>query len=229
MDFSKKYWQVIETEAELAQLKKEAEEFTYEQLALKYHTSKSKMYVVCHSRGVKAKRPERLKRPKRPKKEKVISEAQLIRHWANTYNQGRLRYVYYDMIRRCYNPKDKGYYRYGKRGITVCSEWKNNHLAFFRWAKESGYTQGLQLDRIDNDKGYYPDNCHWVTAKENSLNRCCTRWVEYNGEKHTLKRWADITGIEYQVLADRIYRYGWTIEKALTTDTKHDWIHNRKS
>lgn len=214
MDFSLPYWNVIETEEELEILKTEALKFTYEELAKRHNTSRSKMYVICQFKGIKAKRPKRLKEARH---KKVSEEDRELKRWASSFNAGRLRYVYYDMLKRCYNKEDHAYYRYGGRGITVCEEWKNNHLTFFKWAKENGYDKGLQLDRKDNGKGYSPANCRWVTARENVKNRNCTRWISFNGERHTLKEWAELTKIPYQVLSDRIYRYGWTIEKALTT------------
>lgn len=66
---------------------------------------------------------------------------------------------------------------YHDRGITVCEEW----LVFenFRdWALANGYSEEKQIDRIDNDKGYCPENCHWVTPKENMNNRRNTLRLE---------------------------------------------------
>ena len=149
---------------------------------------------------------------------KCLTEKGGIQTWARTYNKGRIRHVYYGMLKRCYDDKNKAYHRYGGRGITVCDEWKNDCRNFYLWAKENGYREGLTIDRIDNNKGYSPDNCRWTTYKVQSANRECTRWIEFNGERKTLKEWADTIGLSYNVLADRIYRYGWSVEKALTTD-----------
>ena len=65
---------------------------------------------------------------------------------------------------------EKVKHNYQDRGITVCDEW----LVFesFRdWALSHGYKEGFQIDRIDNDKGYCPENCRWVSPKENTNNR----------------------------------------------------------
>ena len=59
---------------------------------------------------------------------------------------------------------------YFHKGITVCEEWKHSREAFCKWAKNNGYKKGLQLDRIDNLKGYSPDNCRFVTSKINLEN-----------------------------------------------------------
>lgn len=61
--------------------------------------------------------------------------------------------------------------RYFDRGITVCDEWAKSTDAFIEWSLSNGYQDGLQIDRIDNDKGYSPENCRWITPKQNSRNR----------------------------------------------------------
>ena len=67
--------------------------------------------------------------------------------------------VWYDMRRRCNYENDANYERYGGRGITVCDEWNDDYVPFRNWALDNGYEQGLSIDRIDNNLGYYPDNC----------------------------------------------------------------------
>ena len=75
------------------------------------------------------------------------------------------------MKTRTTNPHSENYKNYGGRGITVCAEWLNDFAAFQRWALSHGYQDDLSIDRIDNDKGYSPDNCRWATAKEQRHNR----------------------------------------------------------
>src|ERR1035437_7855266 len=72
--------------------------------------------------------------------------------------------------RRCNDPKTQYYSIYGGRGIKVCKEW-NDFKIFHRWALENGYNYLLTIDRIDNDGGYEPSNCRWVTMAENNKNR----------------------------------------------------------
>lgn len=82
-----------------------------------------------------------------------------------------LHSVWTNMKTRCYNPKTWNFKNYGGRGIRVCDEWLNDFKSFHNWAIKNNYTQGLQLDRINNDGDYSPDNCRFVTAKENCQNR----------------------------------------------------------
>ncbi len=82
--------------------------------------------------------------------------------------------VLHSMKKRCYNSRHNSYVRYGGRGITICEQWLVDEDAFYRWAKSHGFKKGLQIDRIDNSKGYSPENCRFVTPAQNQHNtdRC---------------------------------------------------------
>lgn len=83
----------------------------------------------------------------------------------------KLYYVWQDMRKRCTNPNHHAYEYYGGRGITVCDEWLNSYEAFQEWALNNGYEQGLTIDRENNNEGYSPDNCRWVTMLVQSHNQ----------------------------------------------------------
>lgn len=90
----------------------------------------------------------------------------------------RLRRIWGDMKAGC-NDKNNKYY--GQRGIAVCAEWLNNFKVFYDWSMENGYDDTLTIDRIDNNRGYSPDNCRWVTRKQQNRNRRISRYITYNG------------------------------------------------
>ena len=111
------------------------------------------------------------------------------------------------MKHRCYNRNNAEFHRYGGRGITVCDEWKNNFRAFYDWSMANGYNDNLSIDRIDNDKGYSPDNCKWATRQEQQSNCYNTIWVEIDGVSKSLRQWSRETGIFFNTLYKR-YKKG---------------------
>lgn len=119
------------------------------------------------------------------------------------------------MCNRCSNPKDKFYKDYGGRGIEVCDEWRHNSTAFLEWAMANGYADDLTIDRIDNNGNYCPENCRWATLKEQANNKR-KHTITYNGETHTVKEWASITGLHYATIHKRIKK-GLTIKEVLRT------------
>lgn len=126
----------------------------------------------------------------------------------------RLYEIWRHMRYRCENPKNQAYEKYGARGITVCEEW-HDFAEFRRWALANGYEDSLSIDRIDNDKGYRPDNCRWATSKTQMNNRRTCNVLEFGGEKLSISQWAEKVGIPRSTLLNRIKR-GWSIERTLT-------------
>lgn len=97
------------------------------------------------------------------------------------YSGSKLYKVYYGMLRRCDNPKEKGYHNYGGRGITICQEWRESVESFVEWALSVGYEDGLQIDRKNNDGNYEPGNCRFIAAIDNCQNtRKCVQIKAFN-------------------------------------------------
>lgn len=133
----------------------------------------------------------------------------------------RLRQIYYDMKQRCYNSKRKNYKDYGGRGITICDEWLQNSNTFYEWALTNGYSDDLTIDRIDNHRGYSPENCRWATQKQQSNNKRSSVLITYKGKTQTVAQWAEEYGHDVCMLRERLFRLHWSIEKAL--NTKRTW------
>ena len=132
----------------------------------------------------------------------------------------RLYRIWAQMIQRTTNKNKPDFYYYGGREIAVCKEWRESFEVFEKWAKENGYAENLTIDRKDNDKGYQPDNCRWVTMKEQNRNTRRTHYLTYNGQTKPLTDLADKMSIPRSVIDTRINKYGWSVEKALTTEVK---------
>lgn len=151
---------------------------------------------------------------------------------SGTRKSKRLYGVWAAIIQRCENPNAKRYSDYGGRGIKICSDWRNSFSSFEKWAFESGYDekapQGVcTIDRIDNDGNYCPENCRWVTNKEQCNNKRNNRVLTCDGESHTIQEWAGILGIQDGILRDRLFKLGWSVEKAIKTPVWHNRNHER--
>lgn len=121
----------------------------------------------------------------------------------------RLYRLYTSVKSRCYYTKHREYHRYGGRGITMCDEWKNSYVAFKEWALTNGYDYsktGIKqsIERIDNNKGYCPENCCFVTSKEQALNRETTYVCEYQGKKYSAFDFANTYGLPYIAVKCRL-------------------------
>jgi ribosomal protein S27E len=136
-------------------------------------------------------------------------------------SKSKLYHVYYSILDRCNNPNNKAYKHYGARGITICDEWEKSFENFYKWAISNGYQEGLTLERIDNNKGYSPENCKWIPKSEQVKNRRTTLYATINGETKTLKEWAEISGIKYSTLHYRKTKYNWPDERLLEQPTPY--------
>ena len=134
-------------------------------------------------------------------------------------NASKLYSVWVNMRNRCFNSNNKSFVYYGGRGISVCDEW-NEFLNFEKWAIQNGFEENLTLDRIDVNGNYEPENCRWISQKEQMRNTRANHLLTYNGYTKTMADWAEITGIPYSTLKQRINKYNYSVEKALTKPVK---------
>lgn len=127
------------------------------------------------------------------------------------------------MKKRCYTPSEQSFRLYGGRGIEVCDKWRNDFRTFYDDVSTLAHFDepGYSLDRINNSGNYEPGNVRWADKFTQANNKRSNVMITYNNETHTLAEWARIVGINWATLRDRINRYGWTVEDALTTPVKH--------
>lgn len=112
--------------------------------------------------------------------------------------------AWWDMIRRCGDPRHPAYGGYGDRGVTVCERWCASFDNFL--ADMGECPPGLTLDRRNNDGNYEPGNCRWATKREQANNRRNNTRVAFRGGFHTIADVARMTGINKNTLANRLRR-----------------------
>jgi len=143
-------------------------------------------------------------------KEKPKKGAHLYKHGMST-NPLHIRWS--SMIKRCTYEKHNSYKNYGGAGITVCDRWLNS---FENFVSDMGEPkQGQVLDRVDNSKGYSPENCIWTSQSQNLRNTRRAVLITFNGETKNLKDWAIDAGISSAAMKYRIEQ--WGMERATST------------
>ncbi len=122
------------------------------------------------------------------------------------------RNTHKNMLVRCLNPEHPAYHNYGGRGIRVNPDW----MDYSNFVVDMGERpDGHELDRIDNNGGYYKDNCRWVTRRENLRNTSVNRLFEYNGVALCVAEIADMAGIPYHRAYTRLTKYGFDVAQTL--------------
>lgn len=130
---------------------------------------------------------------------------------STTYN------TWHGMKTRCHNPASSGFRYYGGRGIRVCDRWRNSFQNFL--ADMGECPDGRSLDRIDNDKGYSPENCRWATRREQAVNARSNVNLLFNGESLCVSEWARRMGCKVATIYQRLRR-NWPIERILAAPVR---------
>lgn len=130
--------------------------------------------------------------------------------------------IWTSLRNRCSNPKNPSYKDYGGRGIKVCERWAEFEAFYEDMAQ--GYKDGLQIDRIDNNGDYCPENCRWTSVKEQARNRRSTNYVK----GMSLKEYCEVNGLRYDLTWQRVVRRGWSIEKAASSPLMTQFVRKRK-
>lgn len=122
------------------------------------------------------------------------------------------------MIRRCYEKSHPSFKNYGLKGVKVCNEWLNDYQNFLTWSLENGYMPGLQIDKDKYGNGmlYSPENCCWITRKENvGYKKSSVKFI-VNGIEMNLNDVSKKVGLDRRLISIRISR-GWSREKSIST------------
>lgn len=114
-----------------------------------------------------------------------------------------------NMIRRCYDEKCRAFPQYGGRGIEMCKEWLENFVIFYEWAMANGWTNGLEVDRINNDGPYSPKNCQLLTKIENvlKLHRDYGRAFILNGKQININKLSEGAAVSSTVCRKMLLNY----------------------
>lgn len=116
----------------------------------------------------------------------------------------RLYGIWKRMNNRCHLESDSAYNNYGGRGISVCDDWRNSYDDFRDWSYENGYADDLSIDRIDNSRGYSPENCRWADSFTQANNTRRSRYITYGGITHSISEWSRLLDVHKATLRYRV-------------------------
>lgn len=136
----------------------------------------------------------------------------------------RLYQIWNGMKQRCYDKHADNYNRYGGRGIVVCDEWKDNFMSFYDWSIVNSYNDTLTIDRIDNNKGYSPNNCRWITLRQQANNRRSNTNIKYDKYNYNITQWGKILNLSHSVLSHR-HHNNYDVVEMLTKRTDDKYLY----
>lgn len=151
-------------------------------------------------------------------KQELARDRTIKRNYQHGMCNTRIHKIWNAMKARCEPYASINKKNYYDKGIKVCEEWKDNFENFYNWAINNGYKENLTIDRINNDLGYSPDNCRWLTKKEQNANKTTNLSITAFGETKILAHWAEDPRCMVQAgtLSYRIKK-GWNAENAILT------------
>jgi len=143
-----------------------------------------------------------------------------IKNTKHNLSGTRIYTIWTGMLNRCYNETNSSYAWYGAEGKTVCAEWRDSFLAFKEWAMVNGYTDQLEIERLDSTKGYSPTNCTWATRTTQTRNTRCLHTTNTSGFRGVSKvsdtKWYAYIGIDNKTI--NLGYYGSAIAAAKVRD-----------
>lgn len=163
--------------------------------------------------------------------ERILKAKSFLSFFDNS-DKMKLRFKFNDMKQRCYNQNNKNYNLYGGNGITICDEWLEHPIFFLEWSFKNGYSNySNSIDRIDNTKGYSPDNCRYVNVSYQNYNKYQTKYEDIliNGklESKSIKQWSLYFQISYNRMK-YIFRKKETGGKGLKGQEVIDFLKKNK-
>lgn len=139
----------------------------------------------------------------------------------------RFYHIWVGVKSRSYYNKD--FKNYSERGISICHSWlnfksfkKDMYKTYLSHLKKYG-TINTTIERIDNNKGYSKSNCKWATRSQQARNQRSNKYLIYKGKKMILEDWAKFFGLNQSTLHNRLFKFDWPLEKALTTPSMGNW------
>lgn len=139
----------------------------------------------------------------------------------------RVYHIWATMKARCHNKNHDKYKYYGALGIEVCEEWRDSFSAFIRDMGEP--SEHEQIDRIDNSKGYQPDNCRWTTRTHNMRNKRNNHLVHYGGKDMPISQLCEEVNVPKHALYRRINEWKMSVEDAISSAQTRRRVNVKKT
>ena len=146
-------------------------------------------------------------------------EMQIAKNYVHGMSYAPEYNIWVLIIKRCTNPRAQNFKYYGGRGITVCSEWRHDFMAFYNHIGKRP-SKKYTIERINNNLGYFPGNIKWATMKEQNNNKRNNRNITIHEWTMNLSQWAKFVGQGSRLIGDRLRR-GWPPTKAIFYPIRH--------